>query len=198
MDFDEIRPGLWRWTAVHPEWKPDQKPDSPGDWPPDVGCVAYRGPDALVLIDPLVDEDGWPKLDALVESSGKPVRVLLTIPWHERSRRAALDRYSGSDAVPNGVEAMEIQRAGEVVFWIPEHRALVPGDRILGALEGGLRVCPESWLRYLDSGLTGVELRAELRRLLDLPVEFVLVSHGESVLEHGREALWAALEPEGR
>jgi hypothetical protein len=38
------------------------------------------------------------------------------------------------------------------------------------------------------------ELREALRPLLDLPVELVLVSHGEPVLEHGRAAIAAALE----
>ena len=38
------------------------------------------------------------------------------------------------------------------------------------------------------------ELRESLRPLLDLPVELVLVSHGEPVLENGREAIAAALE----
>jgi hypothetical protein len=37
------------------------------------------------------------------------------------------------------------------------------------------------------------ELRAALRPLLDLPVELVLVSHGEPVLTNGRDALSDAL-----
>jgi hypothetical protein len=52
----ELRPGLWRWTTRHPEWLPDGEPGSEDDWPPDVGLVAYAGPDAFVLIDPLVDD----------------------------------------------------------------------------------------------------------------------------------------------
>ena len=95
--------------------------------------------------------------------------------------------------MPDGVEPFEVPRAGETMFWLPEHRALVPGDRILGDGAGGLRVCPDSWLRYLGNGLTGAELRESLRPLLDLPVESVLVSHGEPVLSRGREALERAL-----
>jgi hypothetical protein len=55
-----------------------------------------------------------------------------------------------------------------------------------------LRVCPESWLRYLE-GYTQDDLRRDLRQLLDLPVERVLVSHGEPVLRDGRRELERAL-----
>ena len=56
-----------------------------------------------------------------------------------------------------------------------------------------MRLCPESWLGYLDSGLTVDGLRELLRPLLELPVERVLVSHGEPVLARGREALAEAI-----
>jgi hypothetical protein len=41
--------------------------------------------------------------------------------------------------------------------------------------------------------MTVEELRDALRPLLDLPVELVLVSHGEPVLAQGRDALAEAL-----
>jgi hypothetical protein len=90
------------------------------------------------------------------------------------------------------VEAIAIRGAGETMFWIPEHRALVPGDRILGDRPPGLRMCPPSWLRYLN-GFTQDDLREALRPLVDLPIEMVLVSHGEPVLRNGRAALERAL-----
>ena len=203
MELQEIRPGLYRWTARHPEWKPGAAVDSPGDWPPDVGCLAYEAADALVLIDPLVPEAAerfYDSLDGLVRRHGRRVAILTTIPWHRRSRAELAERYGASMSrargmLPQGVDALPIRCAGETMFWLEEHRALVPGDRILGfgAPDGGLRVCPDSWLRYLRSGLTGQELRAELRKLLELPIELVLVSHGEPVLEHGRAPLARAL-----
>jgi hypothetical protein len=194
----ELRPGLWRWTARHPEWKPDAEPDSPADWPPDVGSVAYAAPDALVLVDPLVPEPLWPGLDALVERHGQRVAVLTTISFHRRSRDDVVARYAASTsrarkALPRGVETIPIAGAGEVMVWLPEHRALVPGDRLLGDGNGGLRVCPDSWLRYLRDGMTDRELREALRPLLGLPVELVLVSHGKPVLTDGRAALARAL-----
>ena len=230
MELTELRPGLYRWTAPHPAYEPDPEPDSPADWPEQVGCVAYDAPDALVLIDPLVPDSLWPALDRLADkaplavppsgsraspgirlsrpvdtpesgpqAANRRVAVLTTIAFHRRNRDAVAERYGastsrGKKTLPRGVETIPIPRAGETMIWIPEHAALVPGDRILGGRDGGLRICPDSWLRYLTSGITGPELREALRPLLDLPIELVLVSHGEPVLAGGREALERALE----
>ena len=198
MPLGELRPGLFRWTARHPEWVPEAEPDSPADWPPAVGSVAYLAPDALVLVDPLVPDELWPELDALAGQRDR-VAVLTTIGFHRRSRDAVARRYGATTSraranLPTGVETLPIHRAGETMVWLPEHGALVPGDRILGA-PGGLRVCPDSWLRYLrrTNGVSPAELRQELRRLLELPIELVLVSHGEPVLAGGRDALERAL-----
>jgi hypothetical protein len=190
----ELRPGLRRWTAAHPDAEPSPKPGSPADWAPDVGCVAYEAEDALLLIDALVPDDGWPTLDSLVERHGRPVVLFVTLPFHRRSRDAVTERYGASEAVPSGVETIAIAGAGETMVWLPGPRALVPGDRLLGDSGGGLRLCPESWLRYLTSGMTRAQLAEQLRPLLDLPIELVLVSHGEPVLENGREALARAID----
>jgi glyoxylase-like metal-dependent hydrolase (beta-lactamase superfamily II) len=199
---------LWRWTAFHPEWKEE------------VGCVYYEAPDAIVLFDPLVPPDEaerfWRALDRDVERLHKPVHVLITVFWHSRSTREVADRYAArvwaptrgraaierragsvtdlfraGDPLPGGVTAFATARATEVVFYIREHRAVVPGDVILGG-EGGLRLCPESWL---PSGTGHAELRESLGPLLDLPAERVLVSHGRPVLERGHDALAFPLGP---
>jgi hypothetical protein len=196
MELTQIQPGLYRWTARHPAYEPDAEPNSPADWPEQVGSVAYEAPEALVLIDPLVPDSFWPALDRLAE--GRRVAVLTTIGFHRRSRDAVAERYGASTSrakktLPTGVETIPVRGSGETMVWIPEHAALVPGDRILGGREGGLRLCPDSWLRYLPSGMTGAELREALKPLLRLPIELVLVSHGEPVLSGGRDALERAL-----
>jgi hypothetical protein len=134
-----------------------------------------------------------------VRRHGKPVTVFTTIRWHRRSRDEVMRRLGatharGGASLPQGVETIRIPRAGETMLWLPGPRALVPGDRLLGDGNGGLRLCPASWLRYLEPGLTLDELRTGLRKhLLDLPVELVLVSHGEPVPADGRAALERAL-----
>ena len=218
MQVDELRPGLWRWTALHPDWTPEE--GGPDGWEQEVSSYMYEAPDALVVFDPLAPEDGteaerfWTAFDRDVERHGPP-HVLLTIFWHARSAQALLDRYEGTRVwahepaaeelrkrvavtdtfaagaeLPGPVEAKESVRGSEILFWIPQHRALVAGDVLLGTSDGGIRVCPDSWLGERTNPR---ELRDELRPLLDLPLELVLLTHGEPVVENAREALAQAL-----
>lgn len=193
MDVQELAPGLWRWTAPHPDWEPHPDPDSPADWPREVGCIYYETPGAVVLIDPLVPperETFFAALDRDVERHGQPVSILLTVSWHERSVDELTARYGADGAVPDGVVALPVEGADEILYWLPPHEALVPGDVLIGAEGGGVRLCPDSWL---PEGTDPAVLRGRLRTLLDLPVERLLVSHGEPVLEHASDALVAAL-----
>jgi hypothetical protein len=157
--------------------------------------------DATVFIDPLLpfgDQGFLDVLDEHVRNRGSRVAVLTTIGFHRRSRDQLAERYGATTSrakgnLPAGVESFPIPAAGETVFWLPEHRALVPGDRIIGAPSGRLRLCPESWLAYLSSGITVAALANALRPLLEFPVQSVLVSHGEPVVSGGRAALADAL-----
>src|ERR1051326_7879209 len=127
--MQQLGEGLWRWTARHPEWEPDAEPESPADWPPDVGCVAYDTGGIVALIDPLV-VDSWEPLDELV--AGRPVCVLTTLGWHGRSSAEAIARYGAVTEPPAGVEAIVLPEADETLFWLAAVRALVPGDRLIG------------------------------------------------------------------
>lgn len=195
----EIAPGLLRWTAPHPDWEPQAKPGSAGDWDEHVGSVLYEIADTVVLIDPLLpaaDREGF--LRWLDERIGaRPVSILTTIRWHRRNRDELAERYESNtaprawNAVPRGVKPWPLRGAGETMFWLADVATLVPGDRLLGAPDGGLRVCPQSWLGQVHVNRPGlVEL---LRPLVELPIERVLVSHGEPVLHDGRAALVRAI-----
>ena len=195
MQVRELATGLWYWTGRHPGWTPaDGGPDG---WDQEVGCYFYDGPDAICLFDPLIpmeDRDRFfEALDRDVEQAEKPVRILLTVDAHRRSaadlaERHVIDPPPLPPERPRLAAGVEIaaEAAGEFVFWLPEHRALVAGDLIIGRAHG-LEV-PRAWLedRYEEA----VE---RLRPLLDLPVDRVLVTHGEPVLEDGLEALERAL-----
>jgi hypothetical protein len=195
MQVRELARGLWYWTGRHPAWTPaDGGPDG---WDQEVGCYFYEAPEAICLFDPLVpmeDRDRFfEALDRDVARVGQPVRILLTVDAHRRSAADLATRYGGTapplpperPELPAGVE-IAVEAAEEFVYWLPEHRALVAGDVILGRAHG-LEV-PRAWLedRY-------EETVAELRPLLELPVDRVLVTHGEPVLEDGDEALERAL-----
>jgi hypothetical protein len=191
--MQEIVPGLWRWTARHPAWKPDAEPDSPADWEELVGCVLYELPDTAVIIDPLVPDDDvsfWQWADERVGQ--RRVVVLTTLAPHRRSREEVIRRYGASTSrakrsLPTAVKPIVLAGAAETMIWLPDVRTLVPGDRILGAADGGLRLCPESWLYWVQVDRRG--LKSLLEPLLELPIERVLVSHGEPVLHDGVETL---------
>src|SRR3954471_8166387 len=199
MDVQELRPGLWRWTGSHPEW------DHAESWGPTVGSVYAELDDAIVVVDPLVppeDEDRfWAALDRDVERSGRPLHVLLTVHWHERSVAAVLDRYHASlwrpqekGELPKGVHAEVVQGAAwvEALFLLEPHRALVAGDLLIGR-DGGIEV-PVEWFPKDEREWAATALKADLRqRLTALPIELVLPSHGEPVLKDGAQALTAAL-----
>jgi hypothetical protein len=199
MDVQELRPGLWRWTAAHPQWNHAEH------WGPDVGSVYAELPDAVVLVDPLVPPDEeerfWPALDRDVEKLGRPVYVLLTVHWHERSVEVILDRYKAvlwrpeeKIELPDGVEPIVVKGAdwSEAMFFLTPHRALVVGDLLIGK-DGGIEL-PVPWFPKAEQEWARTELKPMLReRLGTLPVELILVSHGEPVLEHGAAALERAL-----
>ena len=233
MNVQEVRPGLWRWTAPHPSWTPDK--DKPGGWGQRVGCVYYepRGKriDSVVLIDPLAPPEGspeaakfWEALDRDVARANRPVTILVGNCSHSRSAQAVLDRYwerPGSSilahesvagivtcrltgtfgargVLPGGVEARPIEGldAGETVFHIPEHRALVFADAVIGSGGERVRVAPVSWGAGTPEAATlyRKSFRASLRALLDLEIDCLLVSHGDPILQSGRAALAAALD----
>jgi len=187
VELSELDVGLWRWTAPHPDWKEG------ADWAEEVGCVYYEASDATVLIDPLVPPERERFLEALdrdVERRGLPVSILLTCAWHGRSSGELAERYGAAIGVSaNNVVAMPFPIAEETMYLLPDHSALVTGDSLMGDGRGGITVCPDTWLE----GDAPELLRRDLRALLDLPIERVLVSHGEPVLENGRAALERAL-----
>jgi hypothetical protein len=169
-----------------------------------VGSALYELPAAVALIDPLLPREGRAQfLDWLDERIAyRPVGILTTIRWHRRDREELAERYRAGaspqawNAVPGGVEPHPLRGAGETLYWLPDVATLISGDRLIGASDG-LRLCPESWLAEVQ--VDRPWLARLMRPLLELPIERVLVSHGEPVLRDGRAALARALaEADGR
>jgi hypothetical protein len=214
MRVEQLRPHLWRWTAPHPDWRPEDADGGQG-WEREVGCAALVRDEAFVLVDPLAPgddpdrEEFWRAVDRDVEHHGAP-HVVLTVPWHRRSADEVWSRYGGARVwayrgeteggtatdgydleteLPGGLRAFDAAWAPEAVLWSEEHRALLTGDVLLGGPDG-LRLLPESWV---PEGMTRAGVAEALAPLLDLPVEIVLPAHGDPVLADGAAALERAL-----
>jgi glyoxylase-like metal-dependent hydrolase (beta-lactamase superfamily II) len=197
-----MRPGLWRWTAHHEEWKQE------------VAAVAVARDSEVVLLDPLLVGDQWDQLERNL--GGRQLHVLLTIHWHARSAAEVAKRFDGAriwahsrnraavarrapvadvfrigDELPAGLVALEARPRSEVLFWEPRAKALIAGDALLGDGEkgAGLHTCPASWL---PESTNLADLRKSLRPALDLPVELILPSHGAPVLAGAKQALAGA------
>jgi hypothetical protein len=127
---EELRPGLWTWTAPHPDWHEQ----------PVVRSYAVERGDALVLVDPMAPPE---ELHA-----GRAVQVALTAPWHGRSAREG--------APEADVDARPAFYPDERVLWLAEHGALVFGDSFPGGPipddwlpEGKTRADYRAWLEPL-------------------------------------------------
>jgi len=199
----EVLDGLWRFEAIHPDWTEDQGGEE--GWEASVAWWALATEHGLALVDPLVED--WPALDGLLDAHGGCAGIVRTCYWHQRSVAEAAARYrapvwagveaSGSSPHPpdhtvrdgdelfGALRVIDVERADEIALWLPAQRALLFGDAMLRRGEE-LRVCPPSWTQPEGGYERLVEL---LRGLRGMPVEHVLVSHGQFVARDGAGAL---------
>ena len=222
-----VRPGLWRWSAPHPHWRPWDPVRKRGwDWEEDVGCVCYEAPEGLVLIDPLAPPPAtaarrafWHTLDAEIERRRQPVAVLLTSDWHDRSAQAVYDRYHASAGASIWVPALALQKgeAGRMACR-PTH-TYDEGDSLPGGVQAyaiaphwypevALHLPPQRALVVADAlwrtpegdvCLSGAKAAVPLRRLLDtFAIDVLLLSHGAPVLERAHGIIASALERPAR
>ena len=167
------------WFSPHPAWEPGE------DWDPEVPVVQLETDGEVVLIDPFIPPD-----DSF-DPQGKSVHVLLTQPAHYRGTADFVERFGASvwvppraewrrrpspattAALPDGVTAIELDgEPQQVVFFIPEHATLVTGD-VLSGTGGRLHV-------FVDEA-DAESLLPALKALADLPIERVIIPHGELI-----------------
>jgi hypothetical protein len=196
----DIAPSLWIWRTRHPDWEPE------AGWPAAVTSTCVEAGTEVVLLDAVAPPDDateiWARFDAR-----PPTAVVVLKPDHVRDVDLFVARYGaraygpwlfwrdnipetelipvepGSE-LPGGLVALYDGRGrGETPAWLPEQRALVFADA-LTAQGGELRVwaTPHLEERALPA----------LRKLLELPFEHVIVSHGDPL--HDRAAYERALE----
>lgn len=219
--LEEILPGLHRWTAVVPDWTPDQ--GGAEGWAREVACVAYEGSDALVLVDPLVSEGDWEQIDALVESHGHPVLSVTTCPWHARSAGEARRRYVNSPGVTThahlnaiadgnrvgfevshpvgdletlagGVVALATDvPQGEITLYLERIRTVIAGDVLIGAEGERTEALRVCPQSWLEPQNDVSSVKAALRPLLEREIDAIVPLHGAPILSGAHEALESAL-----
>ena len=199
-EIRDVADGLWLWRMRYPDWRPDV------GWEPHVASTVAESGDEVVLVDPLAPPDDareiWERLDA-----NPPTMVVILKPDHVRDVDLFVRRYGAraygpwlfwrsnipetelepiepGTELPGGLVAQYDGRGRmETPLWIPERRALVFADAMTAQRGGELRI----WATpHTERAL------AALRKLLELPFEHVIVSHGEPV--HDRAAYERALE----
>jgi hypothetical protein len=207
---NEIVPGIWRWTARHPEWHP-------GEFGAEVASFALTTDDDLLLIDPIVPEtDPAPPIGLLDHlAKGRTTNSLITIGYHVRSAEQLAERYGGriygpdtcakrlrnqkllSEDTPGpaGATAYAIgkPRRSERPLWFPSHNALAFGDALVTNPDRELRVWVQDPVDDKVRRFYRDRFGPTLDPLLELPVEHVLVTHGEPILNDGAAQLKAAV-----
>jgi hypothetical protein len=200
--MDELLPGLYHWTAVHPVIR---QPVS-----------SYYVEPAAALIDPMAPA---PVLDALRARSQPPQRILLTNRHHHRGSESfvgafgcevlcheeglhefeggpAVRGFSFGDEVAPGIVAQELDAI------CPEETALLIGHA------GGVLSLGDALINWPDRGPHFVRdaylgddpeavkdgIRAAVSRLVELEFESLLFAHGPPLIGVGNQPLRDFLE----
>lgn len=211
---EELVTGIWCW---------EKRPRGlrPGEFGGRTSYAVVIESD-LLLVDPLVDGDGDPVVDALDDLLGGDVRILVTMPYHARSAEWLWRRYRSAKARIYGHPAVAT-RLGDVSGFtemlggdevdglarfhaigrpprsqqpieIPAVRALVLGDAIVEIGGGELRIWEAPPVSDRRWRWWNTDYLPSLERLATLDTEHVLVTHGRPAIGNGKEALQHALE----
>jgi hypothetical protein len=213
--MEKLTEGLWRWTARHPEWHP-------GEFGAEVACFAAQAGDTTLLIDPLLPPEPEPVLRVLDDTLANRLAILITIPYHVRSSeelwrryrdeaettihghpaaakrlkdRSAFREIEPGTPLPGYTTAHTIgkPRRYEMPLHLPSHDALVFGDAV-AETDGRLVVWSSNKVDAKVERFYAERFNPTLEPLLELAFEKVLVTHGQPVLEGGKQALRSALK----
>jgi len=199
----EILPGVWHWTARHPNIR--------------TRVSSYYLEDAAAALDPLLPEDGG--LAAF--GDWRVEQVILTCRHHLRDAERLVARDGARIRVPrNGLHEFEgsgiavepYDPGDEVAPGVRVHalEAISPDDEVLHVHAGlGALAFADGLIRYegrigfvpdhlMDDPPT-VRARTfeRLRELVELDFDALLFAHGEPLASGGRDALRAFIESEG-
>ena len=199
----EIASGIFHWSAFHP----DQK----------VVVSSYYVDSSRVLIDPMVPDEGLGWFEAR-----PPEHVLLTNRYHSRGsavfadafgcsvrcHRAGLEHvrertpsaepFEHGEVLAGGIEALAVpgEVPDETSLFVPTAGgALTFADILIREGDGPLGYAPEGWYGN-DPEPAKARVVEAGRALLVLDFRHLLLTHGEPMVDAGKEALRVFLEQE--
>ena len=214
----ELAPGIFGWTAPHPEWRPKAE---------EVVSYALVDGDTFALVDPLLPAKDDPRraavlaeLDAHADAA-QAVELLITIPYHTRSAEEMYERYASVattriwghanvrkrlstraplDEVPRSAAGAAARVAGgtALAYTIGRPRRTeypLYFPRLRAVAFGDAVVGAEGGLRFWNqSPSTGAAwyrnvFAPTLAALAEQDIEYALVTHGPPVLRDARRAL---------
>jgi hypothetical protein len=197
----EILPGLFHWTAVHPEIQ--------------IEVSSYYAEAAGAVLDPLIPAEG---LDWF-GSHTTPRHVILTNRLHYRHSREFRDAFGcqiwsnehgidhftpdqnvrgfrAGDPLSGGIEthAVGVLCPDETALRIPiQQGVLAVADGVIRMGDGPLVFVPD-FLLGDDQAAVKRGLKAAYRELLDLEFDHVLFAHGNPWIGGGKDALRAFVD----
>jgi hypothetical protein len=206
MAISEILPGLFHWTAVHPNI---HQP-----------VASYWLEEGGVLIDPLIPPDEG--IEWFADRSSAPTAIVLSNRHHYRDSGELVERFeipvycarSGmhefsddrnvtafdfGDELPGGIVTHEIGAIcpDETALYLEGHQAIVIADGVVRMGQEPLGFVPDSLLD--DPADTRQALLDAYRRALDeLEFEHVLLAHGGPLIGDGRAQLQEFVDSGGR
>ena len=157
----ELQPGLWHWTAPHPDWRPGEP------WDRSVSSYAIDDGERLLLFDPIA-----PPSEIELLAAERETAVVLTAPWHERDARGLVERHGVPVYTPlpdtaeyimrtYGVTAEQAGDGAPDVVWllkdgIGEARPYSAGDRLDVGVEAFPGQKPNDMVLWIESARTVV------------------------------------------
>ena len=136
----ELTPGLWHWTAPHPDWRSSEP------WDQNVSSYAIDDGEQLLIFDPIAPPSEIGEL-----AGERETVIVLTAPWHERDMQGLVERHGMPVCAPRPDSAEDLMRmygltaeqAGDGspdLVWLraerPDNwRPYAAGDRLPGGIE---------------------------------------------------------------
>ena len=200
--MNEVLPGVYHWTALHPDIEID------------VHCYYLSATEPAVLIDPLLPAEGigW------FEAHKRPEQIYLTnrlhyrhceaffeafnpkiwchqAGMHEFTRGEPVTAFEHGDTLPGGIEALEVGSLcpEETTLYIPiEGGILSIGDAIV-RWDEELTFVPDRLIGEDPEGVKRGLLKA-FERLLERDFEHMLFAHGEPFIGGAKAELQDFIE----